>query len=522
MDGDGYAASPRAPVDWRHLPGLAPERALNDRQRAKHEAALAVLDAYSSSGTPFALFLRTFHIAQLYCHASDGGDGGEEGILLDEHFTRRLRAIGVNVIRVLDSDFEHLVNTPPFNSETPALLLNDSSWLATVKMLIDSAELILSECQFLSPGVVDELRACVAAGKIDQTVLLTPSPPFEFIGNDEVAQRFPRIIHQFDLDLACPIRTFVFQDLVDRMAQIARMEVADRLRLLREGRLREALPVSYRGVPEGLMQLATHYAQQQNSGATYFVGSRAVLAAKAAHGFGASTEYLLSLARLCEQAGNAKLALVLIDEAEDNITQEGDTLSGEEKDQLLAPVRLRRPELLGVLFESLMTRENAAELWQLANSQAGYAVQRQDPRGLAQCLSWMCVAAVQAGDYERAIDHAQDAIALARQSGDAFREAFTFFYLGNAYRGLKRTQEAAKAYAKAIGLFPEGPYGRIHAAALLSLAAMSEKLGLLEPALQLYRSARDMAEGMSQPDLGAVAGQGINRLTAGGQKKKGD
>ena len=489
MASSGHKSAPWTPINWRASSWLVPDSVLNTDQQASHEAALTVLDEYNAKGTPFTLFLRTFAIRQLYCHTSDGGDGGD-GILLDVHFTRQLRRMGVHVLRVQDTSGAAEIAIP---TETPALVLDHSTWLVAVKQLIDSAELVISECQFLSPGVVEELRAC-AATKLDQTVLVTPSAPFEFISNDEAVQLFPRMIQQFDLDLACPARTYVFQDLIERMGEIAKMDVAVRLQLMREGRLREVIPVSYRGVVGGLLGLAERYAGEKNPNATFFAGGRAIVAARRARGFAASMEIQLTVSELCEHAGHSKLALVLVDEVERDIREAGSKLGGEPRDQLISAVKERRSKVLSSLFESLMVSEKSEELWRLANSQGGYAVQRGDAAALAQCLSWMAVAACLGEQYELAIEPAQDAINLARSSGDAFREAFASFYLGNALRGLNRLDQAAEAFAAAIGSFPPERYGRIYAAAFLSLAEVSEQLGLQEPATQLYQSARDMAQ----------------------------
>src|SRR5262249_22497544 len=146
-----------------------------------------------------------------------------------------------------------------------------------VNALIASAELIISECQGLTPGVVAELNACANGNKIDQTVLVQPSAPFEFVGNEQSAINFPRAIQQIDMDLACPARTFVFADLVERMATIAGMVPEERVRLIRDNRLHEAAPVTYRGVPEGMWQRARHYADRKSVGGAYFFGSKAVL-----------------------------------------------------------------------------------------------------------------------------------------------------------------------------------------------------------------------------------------------------
>jgi tetratricopeptide (TPR) repeat protein len=163
-------------------------------------------------------------------------------------------------------------------------------------------------------------------------------------------------------------------------------------------------------------------------------------------------------------------------------------------------------------FESLLASGEAEELWRLANARGVAAARRGDDSTRAKCLSWMAVAAVLGKRHELALDPAEEAIKLARQSGDGFREGFASVYLGNALRALNRMEEAAQVLAAALQAFPEGRYGRIHAVALISLAQVSEQLNLTEQALELYRSAAVVAGGMEFPDIAASAEEGVERL----------
>lgn len=165
-------------------------------------------------------------------------------------------------------------------------------------------------------------------------------------------------------------------------------------------------------------------------------------------------------------------------------------------------------------FESLLRPDKAEELWQVAKLRAGLARCRNNESAEAQCLSWMAVAAVMGGRYELAIDPATRAVELARRSGDASREAFALVYLGNAFRGLDRLVEAANALGTALQRFPGGEYGRIHAVALISLAEVSERLAQSHHALDLYRSAAEVAKGLRISDIEASANDGITRLSS--------
>ena len=497
------------PIDWRRSAWLAARRGRSERERACHQAALEILEDFNATGRPFALFLRAFRIRQLYCHASDGGDGGD-GILLEVHLQRVLQRFGANIIRVQDTEGGVESALP---NETPGLLLAHDSWLEAVKALLARAELIVSECQFLTPGVLAELKACENSGKIDQTVLVLPSAPFEFIGNDPALIHFPRAIQQLDLDPACPARSAVFADLIERMAKIAAMHSGERVPLIRENRLRSAVPVTYHEVPEGLWQRACHYANQQSVGGAYFLGSKAVLAAKAGQGVLTSIEVQLSLAALCGEAGNPTLCLDLIDEVDPTIHEQSLELDGAERARLLEMVARGRDEMLGRLFESLMRPERADELWQLANTQGAFALKRQDRRTLAQCLAWMAAAALLAGKVDLAIDQANGAIALAQQIADTYRESFASFYLGNAYRALGDPDAASAAFSRAVALCPPDRRGGFLAAALLSLAEVQCQLGEREQALQNYRSAQEVAAQQGQAGFEKTAAERIARLS---------
>ena len=165
-----------------------------------------------------------------------------------------------------------------------------------------------------------------------------------------------------------------------------------------------------------------------------------------------------------------------VDMAEASVTAERERLDSDTSARLIDSMRESRVKLLGEIFEGLMSVENAKELWQLANSQAGFAVTRGDTGALAQCLSWMSVAASLTENYELALDHARDAIAIARACNDRYREGFASFYLGNAYKGLGQLHEAANAFHDAVNLLPTDRSGRIYAAAMLLLALSLEEL----------------------------------------------
>ena len=94
---------------------------------------------------------------------------------------------------------------------------------------------------------------------------------------------------------------------------------------------------------------------------------------------------------------------------------------------------------------------------------------RPDLPVLAQCMSWMAVAAVGRHRYEQAKDHATDAISLARKCHDRALEGFARVYLAHALRGLGQLEAAAHAYNDALQLLRKTP-SRIGVVAFLGLA----------------------------------------------------
>jgi tetratricopeptide (TPR) repeat protein len=500
---------------WPRAPWLAPRPPEDELRKALHAAALALLAEHDRTGKPFVLYLRAFAIRQLYGHELDqDGQVVDEStaLVLEEHLQRALAPRGVGVVKIEDTSSPDVLG-----GRVPALVLDQDKWFPVVQRLIASAELIVSECLFLRPGVLAELKACIELGRVDRTVLVLPSPPIQH-GKPEDIEPFARAVYQHDLIWQSPEKSIVFRDLVARISRIAAMEPAERVRLIRQGRLDEAEPVTFRGVPTGLLRLASAYAEKKNVNATYLVGARAALAARSAYGLARSLQYLARVADLSVQAGSTELAITVLDDISQEISAHEAELGAAAVKRLRAAIRRRRIKWLGMLFEPLLDQGKAEELWRLANSQAGHALQRRDHAVLAQCLSWMAVAAVYAGKYELGKDHAQDAIMFAKGCRDRFREGFASVYLGHALRRLGETRDAAKAYAGALTLLPKAKVGRIHAVAMLSMAEVTAELGTPAPAAEIFASALTMAQGMELPDLAAAASEGLRRLNAGAGK----
>jgi tetratricopeptide (TPR) repeat protein len=399
-----------------------------------------------------------------------------------------------------------------FSGEIPGLAMRHETWRDAIKELVAAAELIVAELQFLTPGVGDELRACIDAGKADQTVLILPVGPFPSAGHTDELAEFPRGIHQADVKWTRPGDTFVFRDLIARIGRIATLDDAERTRLMREGESRTLLPVSYHGVAEGMLELAEKYLDRKNLSAIVFYGDRSVLARKAKKDYVGAIETQLVVAQLCKQAGDPKLALVTVDMAEAGVTAERERLDSDTSARLIDSTRESRSKLLGEIFEGLMSTEKAAELLQLAKSQAGFAIARGDKKAFGQCLSWISVAALLMKNFELALEQANDAIMVARASNDVYRQGFASFYLGKAYEGLGQLREAADAFLDAVNLLPIDRLGRIHAIAMLSLGLTLEQLQAPSPGLiEIFQSAKTMAKEMGYSDVLEAADAGIER-----------
>src|SRR5262245_15528624 len=358
-------------MNWWDASWLAP---LNDRraeERAAHEAALAILEDHAATGRPFALFLHSFRIGQYYCHRPDGSGG----MLLEAHLDRTLRALGARLIKVQAPDFEL---SALLSFGVPALVLDNATWLSAVKALMARSEMIVSECQFLSPGVLAELQALADLQKFDRTILILPSPPLEFVGNEKDVQVFSRAIHQHELVVECPARSFVFRDLIHRMGRIARIAPTKRLKLIETGVLDKEVAVSFRGVPQGQEELAGQYAREKNVGAAYFAGSRAVMTASLAFGLKRSLQLKLRIANRYSEAGSIELAITEFDEIEKDVVAAGATIDPASEKRLIAAARQSRMKSLATLFEQLRLKGENAELWQLAKSQASFAIARHD------------------------------------------------------------------------------------------------------------------------------------------------
>jgi hypothetical protein len=196
------------------------------------------------------------------------------------------------------------------------------------------------------------------------------------------------------------------------------------------------------------------------------------------------------------------------------VAASGSTIDSRSGKRLIDATRRSRMKWLGVLFQQLQLKGEPAELWQLAGSQASFALARNDTRTMAQCFSWMAVAALAGKHFEAARQQAEDAILFAQISKDQYREGFASVYLGHAQRQLGQDTEALKSYLVAVERLANSETGRIHVVAMLSAAQLAEALRPADETKPLYESARTMAMGLNQLDLKVAAEAGLARLSS--------
>jgi hypothetical protein len=199
---------PRTTLPKRRAVNADPERP--HTREEMHAQALAVLSAHERDGTPFVLYLTTFGLGISHT-ASPFGPELLENSVLD--------AIpdGVNVIRIQEhSPYDDYASTAiSVRRRAPALLLGDDTWKDVAERLISTADLIISECYMLRPGVRFELERAYRLGRWDRTVLVLP--PLQSVitpvDNDPLIHMFPLCIwadelhtHQFfDLTVTRPM-----------------------------------------------------------------------------------------------------------------------------------------------------------------------------------------------------------------------------------------------------------------------------------------------------------------------------
>ena len=464
---------------------------------------MACLEAYNVEGTPFAVQLRTFERPQVYGAKRDGSGG----VLLEDDLYRWSQQRGTNFIRV------HGVAGVP--GVGPAIVIDGPGWQEAAEAVIGAAELVVSECQYFTRGVIAELQACITTGRADRSVLLVPPRTMGIAGDTQPTDAFIRVAHADDL-VTRPSEEAIFQDLLDRIARITAMRPRERLAHLEKGTFDDAVPISFAGVAAGFLGIAQMRARHRDADGAFFAADRAARAADKAYSLEESLDFQLGLAGLIGNSVNLGVALELLDRAEGVFAARRSELASEGAQRLRTSFTEQRIDWLSTAFETLLNEHKIEALARTARTQAEHATRLQNPRVTAQCLSWLAVAEVAAGNYPEALRQAHEAILIAHPIGDRFRVGFASFYAGNAHRAMGNPREAFEAYREALEALPQDRGGRIYAALMLSTAEMAEQLTSGPAVVQLYESARQLAQAMQEPDLLDAAEAGLQRVRGHG------
>ena len=221
-----------------------------------HAAAWRVIEDFTRDGTPYVLYLRKFDF-----HVLHGPDDAYRE-LLENYLLDQVSELGANLVSVQepgDAVASYVEGDITFARRAPALSLGDDQWAEYARALIADADLIVSECLMLSPGVRSELEFAFHNGAIDRIALVLPSPgsPFPPVDDDPAVQFVPRAVYAHELNDTAFLDSFVVGDLVERLKCIAALPALQRRALARdrERKLRE-YPVTWAGVAAGYNALA--------------------------------------------------------------------------------------------------------------------------------------------------------------------------------------------------------------------------------------------------------------------------
>jgi len=385
-------------LDWRSAPWLAPLDNVAEHARLRHELALEILEQHEQIGRPFALFLRTYHAGQLYGEDPDGYGEFSFANALWEH----LKAKGIGLVAVRDrSDVQ---SSGPFRQILPALELTDAGWLEAVREMIARAELIISEIQFLTPGVELELQACMDTRRTDRTVLLLPvSPPFESLDDSELIAPFARAIHADEVDWKAPFTHFLFGDLMARLAAIAGLSGDERLALLRGGGMDAKFPISLGDTYQGFEELAHGHQQAGRRARVAFCYSRLTQIARQGGDDRFTAMYLTQLAQARFAIGDFKGGLDSVLEAENLLSRdEGKSVGGE---GVLSSAKIRqwKKDIVANPTEAFLAKNEIKETFAFLTELLEPVRKWKDVGMEALCLSKWAEAEIRDGRSEDAL-----------------------------------------------------------------------------------------------------------------------
>jgi tetratricopeptide (TPR) repeat protein len=507
-------------LDWRAASWLEPLAGVVEHQRNQHELALGILERHEQAGSPFALFLRTYGASQLYVDGPDGDPTSKLENLLWDH----LNARGIGLIAVQDradplNDVSSL-SAFWFKQTAPALQLTDAGWFEAVREMMARAELIVAECQFLTPGLEQELKALIEARRAERTVLLLPvSPPFESLDDRPTIAPFVRAIHADAVNWKSPFDRFPFSDLISRLTAISELDAGERLALLRADGLDSRFPISPGDALMGLEELAADHRKAGRRAQAAFCYSRLVQIARQAGSHRFTAGYLASLAPGRFAIGDFKGGLDWVLEAESLLKSEaaGDREKPAVDDGVLTleSIGKWKKDIVLKPAEGFLARNQSKETIELLTEFLEPIRKWQDRPLEALCLSKWAEAEIRDHRCEDALHTIARVIELAQQSGDGFREAYGIYLQGTAYLVLKDEQRAAAAFTTALDTLPRPGAYEVEWAIFMNLGTIAEARGDRENAVKLYAAAEAAATILPIADHLDIARNSLKRLEAG-------
>ena len=233
-----------------------------DRRMQLHEKAVQVIEDFNAKGSPFAIYFRKFDITVTHGPLEFGPE-----LIENKLFDRMPPGTGLITIQSHDDIGTEYSGMDIFSDRNaPSLLLDDGNWKQVVTELIPKADLIVSECYFLSDGVRFELEQAYQSDSWDRTILILPPQKglFPLIDNDPLVQMFPRCIwadalHNQPLAVANEM-----SDLLQRMAKIAALPEQERIPLKDRGAKNKAFPIDLLPIAEYYEITATLTSQWQD------------------------------------------------------------------------------------------------------------------------------------------------------------------------------------------------------------------------------------------------------------------
>jgi hypothetical protein len=221
------------------------------RREQLNAAAWRVIDDFTGDGVPYVLYLRNFRL-----HVLHGPDDAHRELLENSLFDQ-VTKLGANLLSIQEPGgvaASYAEDDIALSRRAPALSLDDDQWAEYARALIADADLIVSECLMVSPGVRSELEFAFHGGTIDRIalVLAPPGSPLDPVDDEPAVQFVPRAVYADELNDTAFLDSFVVGDLAERLRRIAALPVAQRRALARDRdrKLRE-YPVTWAGVATG-------------------------------------------------------------------------------------------------------------------------------------------------------------------------------------------------------------------------------------------------------------------------------